>query len=117
MKNFHSFITEEHVDDGDIQIAILTKASSKEKEIVANQIKEYSDKNNISCHIINTKKTWVATNDVENGVITILDMEGNKVDFKVAKTVIKKSFSNQNKIFINSRGHLNLLNNGYTFAS
>ena len=45
MKNFQSFITEENVNDGDIQIAILTKVSSKEKEVVANQIKEYSDKN------------------------------------------------------------------------
>ena len=43
MKNFQSFITEENVNDGDIQIAVLTKVSSKEKEIVANQIKEYAD--------------------------------------------------------------------------
>ena len=47
MKNFQSFITEENVNDGDIQIAVLTKVSSKEKEIVANQIKEYADKNKI----------------------------------------------------------------------
>ena len=37
MKDFQSFITEQNVNDGDIQIAILTKVSSKEKEIVANQ--------------------------------------------------------------------------------
>ena len=88
MKNFQSFITEENVNDGDIQIAVLTKVSSKEKEVVANQIKEYSDKNKIPCHVINTNNSWVATNDVEKGVITILDKEGNKVDFKVAKTVV-----------------------------
>ena len=56
MKNFQSFITEENVNDGDIQIAVLTKVSSKEKEIVSNQIKEYADKNKIPCNIINTKK-------------------------------------------------------------
>ena len=88
MKNFQSFITEENVNDGDIQIAILTKVLSDEKEIVANQIKEYSDKNNIPCHIINTNNSWIATNDVENGLITILDREGNKIDFEVAKTVV-----------------------------
>ena len=47
MKNFQSFITEENVNDGDIQIAVLTKVSSKEKEVVSNQIKEYADKNKI----------------------------------------------------------------------
>ena len=88
MKNFQSFITEENVNDGDIQIAILTKVSSKEKEVVANQIKEYSDKNNIPCHVINTRKAWVATNDIEKGLITILDIKGNKIDFDVAKTVV-----------------------------
>ena len=88
MKNFQSFITEENVNDGDIQIAILTKVSSKEKEIVANQIKEYSDKNKIPCHIINTKKAWVSTNDVEKGLISISDKEGNKVDFEIPKTVV-----------------------------
>ena len=88
MKNFQSFITEENVNDGDIQIAVLTKVSSKKKEVVSNKIKEYSDKNKIPCHVINTNNSWVATNDVEKGVITILDKEGNKVDFKVAKTVV-----------------------------
>ena len=88
MKNFQSFITEENVNDGDIQIAVLTKVSSKEKEIVSNQIKEYADKNKIPCHIINTKKAWVSTNDVERGLISISDKEGNKVDFEIPKTVV-----------------------------
>ena len=44
MKNFQSFITEENVNDGDIQIAVLTKTSSSTEEVVANQLKEYSDK-------------------------------------------------------------------------
>ena len=88
MKNFQSFITEENVNDGDIQIAVLTKVSSKEKEVVSNQIKEYADKNNIPCHIINTRKAWVSTNDVDKGVISITDKEGNKVDYQVNKTVV-----------------------------
>ena len=88
MKNFQSFIAEENVNDGDIQIAILTKVSSKEKEIVSNQIKKYADKNKIPCHIINTKNAWINTNDVEKGLISVLDKEGNKVDFEVNKTVV-----------------------------
>ena len=88
MKNFQSFITEENVNDGDIQIAILTKVSSKEKEIVANQIKEYADKNKIPCHIINTRQAWISTNDVERGLITVSDIKGNRVDFEIPKTVV-----------------------------
>ena len=45
MEDFKSFIAEENANDGDIQIAVLTKVSSKEKEVVSNKIKEYSDKN------------------------------------------------------------------------
>jgi ribosomal protein S6--L-glutamate ligase len=88
MKNFQSFIAEENLNDGDIQIAILTKVSSKEKEIVSNQIKKYADKNKIPCHIINTKNAWISTNDIEKGLISVLDKEGNKVDFEVNKTVV-----------------------------
>ena len=32
MKNFQSFITEENVNDGDIQIAVITKVSSNKEE-------------------------------------------------------------------------------------
>ena len=39
MKNFQSFITEENVSDGDIQIAVITKVSSDKEEVVANQLK------------------------------------------------------------------------------
>ena len=46
MKNFQSFITEENVSDGDIQIAVITKISSDKEEVVANQLKKYADKNN-----------------------------------------------------------------------
>ena len=59
MKNFQSFITEENVSDGDIQIAVITKVSSDKEEVVANQLKKYADKNNIPCHLINTREAWV----------------------------------------------------------
>jgi ribosomal protein S6--L-glutamate ligase len=88
MKNFQSFITEENVNDGDIQIAVLTKVSSKEKEVVSNQIKEYADKNKIPCHIVNTKKAWVSTNDIEKGLISVSDIKGDRVDFDISKTVV-----------------------------
>ena len=88
MKNFQSFITEENVNDGDIQIAVLTKVSSKEKEVVSNQIKEYADKNKIPCHIVNTRKAWVSTNDIEKGLISVSDIKGDRVDFDISKTVV-----------------------------
>ena len=43
MKNFQSFITEENVNDGDIQIAVITKVSSNKEEVVAYQLKKYSE--------------------------------------------------------------------------
>ena len=88
MKNFQSFITEENVNDGDIQIAVLTKVSSKEKEVVSNQIKDYADKNKIPCHIVNTRKAWVSTNDIDKGLISVSDIKGDKVDFDVSKTIV-----------------------------
>ena len=88
MKNFQSFITEENVNDGDIQIAVLTKVSSKEKEVVSNQIKDFADKNKIPCHIVNTKKAWVSTNDIEKGLISVSDIKGDRVDFDISKTVV-----------------------------
>ena len=88
MKNFQSFITEENVNDGDIQIAVLTKTSSNKEEVVANQLKKYSDKNKIPCHIINTQKAWVSDNDLEKGTLTISNVEGDRLDFDVHKTVV-----------------------------
>jgi len=88
MKNFQSFITEENVNDGDIQIAVLTKVSSTKEEVVANQLKKYSDKNKIPCHIVNTRKAWVSDNDLEKGTLTISNVEGERLDFDINKTVV-----------------------------
>ena len=88
MKNFQSFITEENVNDGDIQIAVLTKTSSNKEEVVANQLKKYSDKNKIPCHIVNTREAWVSDNDLEKGTLTISNVEGERLDFDVHKTVV-----------------------------
>ena len=88
MEKFKSFITEENVNDGNIQIAVLTKTSSSTEEVVANQLKEYSDKNNIPCHIVNTKKAWVSDNDLEKGTLTVSNVEGERLDFDVSKTVV-----------------------------
>jgi len=82
MKNFQSFITEENVNDGDIQIAVLTKTSSNKEEVVANQLKKYSDKNNISCHIVNTREAWVSDNDLEKGILTISNIQDERIDFE-----------------------------------
>jgi ribosomal protein S6--L-glutamate ligase len=88
MKNFQSFITEENVSDGDIQIAVITKVSSNKEEVVANQLKKYADKNNIPCHLINTKEAWVSDNDLEKGTLTISNVQGDRIEFEISKTVV-----------------------------
>jgi ribosomal protein S6--L-glutamate ligase len=88
MKNFQSFITEENVSDGDIQIAVITKVSSNKEEVVANQLKKYADKNNIPCHLINTKEAWVSDNDLERGTLTISNVQGDRIEFEISKTVV-----------------------------
>ena len=88
MKNFQSFITEENVSDGDIQIAVITKVSSDKEEVVANQLKKYADKNNIPCHLINTKEAWVSDNDLEKGTLTISNVQGDRIEFEISKTVV-----------------------------
>ena len=88
MKNFQSFITEENVSDGDIQIAVITKVSSDKEEVVANQIKKYADKNNIPCHLINTREAWVSDNDLEKGTLTISNVQGDRIEFEISKTVV-----------------------------
>ena len=88
MKNFQSFITEENVNDGDIQIAVITKVSSDKEEVVANQLKKYADKNNIPCHLINTREAWVSDNDLEKGTLTISNVQGDRIEFEISKTVV-----------------------------
>ena len=88
MKNFQSFITEENVSDGDIQIAVITKVSSDKEEVVANQLKKYADKNNIPCHLINTREAWVSDNDLEKGTLTISNVQGDRIEFEISKTVL-----------------------------
>ena len=88
MKNFQSFITEENVSDGDIQIAVITKVSSNKEEVVANQLKKYADKNNIPCHLINTREAWVSDNDLERGTLTISNVQGDRIEFEISKTVV-----------------------------
>ena len=88
MKNFQSFITEENVSDGDIQIAVITKVSSDKEEVVANQLKKYADKNNIPCHLINTREAWVSDNDLEKGTLTISNVQGDGIEFEISKTVV-----------------------------
>ena len=88
MKNFQSFITEENVNDGDIQIAVITKVSSDKEEVVANQLKKYADKNNIPCHLINTREAWVSDNDLERGTLTISNVQGDRIEFEISKTVV-----------------------------
>ena len=85
MKNFQSFITEENVSDGDIQIAVITKVSSDKEEVVANQLKKYAD---IPCHLINTREAWVSDNDLEKGTLTISNVQGDRIEFEISKTVV-----------------------------
>ena len=76
------------MNDGDIQIAVITKVSSDKEEVVANQLKKYADKNNIPCHLINTREAWVSDNDLEKGTLTISNVQGDRIEFEISKTVV-----------------------------
>ena len=76
------------MNDGDIQIAVITKVSSDKEEVVANQLKKYADKKNITCHLINTREAWVSDNDLEKGTLIISNIKGERIDFEISKTVV-----------------------------
>ena len=88
MEKFADFFTEAKVDT-DIEVAILTKVKSKKPELVSNLLQKACEKRNIKCHIINVRDAWIAANDLETGIITVSNFDGNDndVEFNTRKTV------------------------------
>ena len=89
--SFSNFITEQQIPlkEVDIQVAVLTKVRSKNKELVSNMIASACKDMGVECHIINVKEAWVSKNDLEKGTLTISNADGedNEVEFDTSRTV------------------------------
>ena len=74
MKNFQSFITEENVNDGDIQIAVLTKTSSNKEDyeslLIASIEQEFE--HNLSQQIYVTDECWNIITAAKNATIQLI---------------------------------------------
>ena len=88
MEKFADFITEAKLDT-DIEVAVLTKLKSKKPELVSNLIQKVCKKRGIKCHIINVKQAWINKNDLETGLLTVSNIDGEDtvVEFNTRKTV------------------------------
>ena len=88
MEKFADFITEAKLDT-DIEVAVLTKLKSKKPELVSNLIERVCKKRGIKCHIINVKQAWINKNDLETGLLTVSNIDGEDtvVEFNTRKTV------------------------------
>ena len=85
---FKDFISEK-VQRSDIQIAILSKINADNKSVVSNMILAECKKRDIPCYLINTSEAWVSKNDLEKGILTIsnIDGEDTQVEFELSKTI------------------------------
>ena len=90
-QTFSNFISEKnlspHKPNNDIQVAVLTKVRSKNKELVSNMISSACKDKGIECHIINVRDVWVSKNDLEKGSLTISNVDGKDVEFELNRTV------------------------------
>jgi len=89
--SFSNFVEElsPNPKEVDIQVAVLTKVRSKNKELVSNMIDDVCKKRGIECHVINVKDAWVSKNDLEKGSLTISNVDGEdtEVEFDLSRTV------------------------------
>lgn len=87
--SFSNFIKEEQqpLKEVDIQVAVLTKVRSKNKELVSNMIASACEKMGIECYVVNVRDAWVSKNDLEKGTLTISNIDGKDVEFDIARTV------------------------------
>jgi len=89
--SFSKFVTEQQqpLKEVDIQVAVLTKVRSKNKELVSNMIDSACKDMGVECHVINVKDAWVSKNDLEKGTLTISNADGNdnEVEFDTSRTV------------------------------
>ena len=90
-QSFSKFVTEQQqpLKEVDIQVAVLTKVRSKNKELVSNMIDSACKDMGVECHVINVKDAWVSKNDLEKGTLTISNADGNdnEVEFDTSRTV------------------------------
>ena len=70
-----------------IQVAVLTKVRSKNKELVSNMIATACEKMGIECHVVNVRDAWVSKNDLEKGTLIISNVDGKDVEFDISRTV------------------------------
>jgi len=90
-QSFSKFVTEQQqpLKEVDIQVAVLTKVRSKNKELVSNMIDSACKDMGVECHVINVKDAWVSKNDLEKGTLIISNADGNdnEVEFDISRTV------------------------------
>ena len=89
MENFKSFITEEAVGDK-ITVLILTNSKSKKPEVVTGMLLAACSDLGLPCYRVVTTEAWVSDNDIEKGIVSIKNYDGEEKDIEVetASTVV-----------------------------
>jgi len=89
MEQFKSFITEE-VQNDKITVIILTNSKSKKPEIVTGMLLKACADLGLSCYRVVTNEAWISDNDIEKGMISIKNHDGEEKDIQVetASTVV-----------------------------
>ena len=89
MEQFKSFITEE-VQNDKITVIILTNSKSKKPEIVTGMLLKACADLGLSCYRVVTTEAWISDNDIEKGMISIKNHDGEEKDIQVetASTVV-----------------------------
>ena len=79
MENFKSFITEEAVGDK-ITVLILTNSKSKKPEVVTGMLLAACSDLGLPCYRVVTTEAWVSDNDIEKGIVSIKNYDGEEKD-------------------------------------
>jgi len=89
VENFKSFITEEAVGDK-ITVLILTNSKSKKPEVVTGMLLAACSDLGLPCYRVVTTEAWVSDNDIEKGIVSIKNYDGEEKDIEVetASTVV-----------------------------
>ena len=89
MEQFKSFITEE-VQNDKITVIILTNSESKKPEIVTGMLLKACADLGLSCYRVVTTEAWISDNDIEKGIISIKNHDGEEKDIQLetASTVV-----------------------------
>jgi len=82
MEQFKSFITEE-VQNDKITVIILTNSESKKPEIVTGMLLKACADLGLSCYRVVTTEAWISDNDIEKGIISIKNHDGEEKDIQL----------------------------------